>query len=397
MIKDTALKICFIGWGDSIHTQRWMKWFVENGHQVYLITDRPSGADGVIEYDISMKEEYTGNRLSRYLRLEFNVYYIRKLLKILGINALKQIIAIIRTIWKIRPDILHLHTLLHPSNLGVFAGLRPTVVTPWNGDIVWKKDWSLLRKVLVKKVLHDSDLITVDSEELRTKVLKYGNYADKTEQIAFGVETGIFNPENKAMHIREKLNIPDRAPIVLSPRSLHDLYNIDIIISAIPLVLAVHPETIFVFCWYSESKKKELLDLVVRLKVESNVRFTGIVHDRVELANYYAEASVCVSIPSYDTIPVSLLEAMACGAAPVISDLPSPRECVENNVNGCVVPIRNVEATANVVTALLSDNKLRERMSERNVTLARTRYDWNDNMRKLEGMYYALCEKYSKF
>ena len=35
--KKDKLKICFIGWADSIHVQRWVKWFARQGHEVHLI------------------------------------------------------------------------------------------------------------------------------------------------------------------------------------------------------------------------------------------------------------------------------------------------------------------------------------------------------------------------
>lgn len=33
------MKICYIGNSQSIHLQRWVKWFSEKGHEVHLITD----------------------------------------------------------------------------------------------------------------------------------------------------------------------------------------------------------------------------------------------------------------------------------------------------------------------------------------------------------------------
>ena len=37
------MKICYLADAGSIHTQRWIKYFADNGHEVYLISPRPFG------------------------------------------------------------------------------------------------------------------------------------------------------------------------------------------------------------------------------------------------------------------------------------------------------------------------------------------------------------------
>jgi len=46
MVKE-KLKICYIGDAQSIHLQRWARWFAERGYEVHLITDRPHEIKGV--------------------------------------------------------------------------------------------------------------------------------------------------------------------------------------------------------------------------------------------------------------------------------------------------------------------------------------------------------------
>lgn len=345
---------------------------------------------GIKEYDISSRQHYTGSRLKRYSRLEFNSYGLRSLLKKMRIDVLKQMLEIRKLISQhIKPDVVHLHTLLYPAYLGVFSKARPLVVTIWNGDITWKQDWSLFRKFAVKKGLATADLITVDSDELREKTLWYGDYSGKTAFISFGVDTKRFHPGAKPSDIRQKLNIEADAPLALSNRSLEDIYNIDVIIKAIPTVLAAFPKTIFLFAWHSASRKAFLMELTERLGVMDNVRFIGrIKHE--ELPPYYAEADIFISVPGGDTIPISLLEAMACGAAPIVSDLPSLRECITDGVNGCIVPLRDAEATAQAVIKLLTDHRLREAFVKRNCEWVVQHMDWDANMRKVEELYYRL-------
>jgi len=43
-----------------------------------------------------------------------------------------------------------------------------------------------------------------------------------------------------------------------------------------------------------------------------------------------------VSVPESDATSISLLEAMAFGCVPVVSDLPANREWIQNGVNGII-------------------------------------------------------------
>jgi len=357
------LKICYVGWGDSIHLQRWASFFVDGGHDVYLITNRASNMPGIKEIEVSDQKQL----LPRFL--------------------------IVRNIIRgIKPDILHLHTLLYPAYLGVFSGFCPMIVTPWNGDIVWKAQWSLIRKIAVLRGLRNADLITVDSEELKQKTLHYGKYENKIHFVSFGVDTKLFRPNGGSGNLRKELNIDENAPIVFSGRSLEKIYNIEIILSAVPLVLREIPDAVFVFCWHSDSMKDELLAAAVAMGIFDNVRFAGKVKEHKDLINYYAQAEAFISVPSCDTIPVSLLEAMACGTAPIISDLPSPKECITDGKNGCVVPVRDVNATAKAIVRVLKNNKIRNAFARFNLEFVKKKYDWVANMKKMENLYHR-CRK----
>jgi glycosyltransferase involved in cell wall biosynthesis len=370
--------------------QRWMRWFVDHKHNVYLVTDQPSRMAGITEYDISNRDHYNGSRINRYIRFEFNMYYLRLVSKILKIDLLKKILMVRRIIASIKPDILHLHTLLYPSYLGVFTNFHPLVVTPWNGDILWQDQRSYIRRYAIQSGLHKAGLITVDSEELRLKTLRYGGYENKIEYISFGVDTVMFQLQKRSSDLRKRLNVEPDAPVVLSNRSLETLYNIDIIIKAIPMVLGAFPRTVFLFAWYSAPRKDYLMKLAENLGVTANIRLIGKIEHR-DLPTYYAESDIFVSIPNSDTIAISLLEAMACGVAPVVSDLSSTKECIIDGVNGYVVPLRNAEETANAIIRLLSNDSLRKSFVKMNREWVVQHADWNSNMKKVEELYYKLA------
>ncbi|MDH4082704.1 MAG: glycosyltransferase family 4 protein [Nitrospira sp.] len=80
---------------------------------------------------------------------------------------------------------------------------------------------------------------------------------------------------------------------------------------------------------------------------------------RDDMPMVFSRAAVVV-LPSYrEGLPVSLLEAAACGKPIVASDVPGCREVVRHRVNGLLVQPRNASALADAVTMLLENEGLR--------------------------------------
>lgn len=80
---------------------------------------------------------------------------------------------------------------------------------------------------------------------------------------------------------------------------------------------------------------------------------------RDDMPTVFSKSAVVV-LPSYrEGLPVSLLEAAACGKPMVATDVPGCREVVRHRVNGLLVPPRNASALADAITMLLGDEELR--------------------------------------
>lgn len=82
--------------------------------------------------------------------------------------------------------------------------------------------------------------------------------------------------------------------------------------------------------------EENLRRIAKELAVEDKVEFIGWVEK--ETNNYYYSISkIWISIPETDNTPISLMEAMAAGCIPVMSDLIANREWVEDGKNGIIV------------------------------------------------------------
>jgi glycosyltransferase involved in cell wall biosynthesis len=134
----------------------------------------------------------------------------------------------------------------------------------------------------------------------------------------------------------------------------------------------------------------QLRDLAGRLDVEGAVEFTGTASWPAGLAERLAKAAVYVSVPSSEGASVTLLEAMAAGAYPVVSDLPGNREWVSGE-GGALVPVRQIAPLAEALATGLLDPARRTSAAKHNWKVIEERGLWDVNMGRMEKAYRELA------
>jgi glycosyltransferase involved in cell wall biosynthesis len=98
-----------------------------------------------------------------------------------------------------------------------------------------------------------------------------------------------------------------------------------------------------------------------------------------------------VVLPSYrEGFPKVLIEAAACGRAVVTTDVPGCRDAIEDGVTGLLVPVRNAEAIANAILALLVNPQRCEEMGRAGRKMAEKMFDVNQVVAEHMGIYEEL-------
>lgn len=88
-----------------------------------------------------------------------------------------------------------------------------------------------------------------------------------------------------------------------------------------------------------------------RVGVAGRVTFHGWVGSREELREHYRRCGVFVLPSTWEAVTLALLEAMACGAPPVVTPLPSFRDVISDEVDGALVPPFDPQRLAEAVLA----------------------------------------------
>jgi glycosyltransferase involved in cell wall biosynthesis len=94
--------------------------------------------------------------------------------------------------------------------------------------------------------------------------------------------------------------------------------------------------------------KSMLERLAAELELSSRVRFHGFV-GRGQVRDMLRHCGVYAMPSAHEAVALAALEAMACGAAVVLSEIAAFKELVEDRVNGCLVPVGDVKGLAGTI------------------------------------------------
>ena len=286
-------------------------------------------------------------------------------------------------ILKNKCDLIHVHWAIPTGLIGVWVSrlLRKHIVVTIHGSdlrLALERP-GFLRKIFVyvcKNAGHLNCVSNVQKKEME----QLGITSEKISIIPMGVDE-VFFKEGKDRKIES-----NRGPfIILSNRNLLPIYNVSLLIRAVPLILKEEPGTRFLIAG-DGSEKENLATQVKNLNLSAFVQFLGRVPHQ-EMPRLLAEADVYVSTSPYDGTSVSLLEALASGAFPVVADIPSNREWIVDGENGFLVPQENENMLAKRIVEVIRNRRLLGEACKKNRRIVEQRAYWRVNIKKIIELY----------
>jgi len=135
-------------------------------------------------------------------------------------------------------------------------------------------------------------------------------------------------------------------------------------------------------------------ELKRRWSFNSDVCWTGPL-ENADLLDLYARQDVFVLPTRVEGFPVALVEAMAAGLPPVVSDIPSGvPEIVDTGVSGERPPVGDVRAFAAAIARLDQDRGRLEAMSVAARRAIETRFDIRDRVIDYQALYARWQDLY---
>lgn len=154
----------------------------------------------------------------------------------------------------------------------------------------------------------------------------------------------------------------DREPLVLWVGRLEPYKRADVAIAAMKQVCAVLPAARLVIVG-AGSSRPALEEQVRDCGLEQRVQFTGFVPEP-EKVEWIRRAAIVVQTSEKEGWGMTMIEANACNAVAIASDVPGLRDSVQDGRTGLLVRYSDPGALAAAIVRVLLDRDLRARLLE---------------------------------
>jgi glycosyltransferase involved in cell wall biosynthesis len=302
---------------NTIHTYKYLQLVEDYFDEVLLITNEKSNV-----YDYPTVE------------LNFNL-------------KIKTLFSTVKEIKKqielFQPSIIHIHQANSYAFFALLACRKnfiPTVLTAWGSDVLLLPKSNFLLKKMVQFNLRNADFLTSDSIYMAQEMEKIAPLKNRIIIANFGIDVTPISCEKEN--------------IIYSNRLHKKLYRVDKIIEAFSLFYTNNNADWKLVIAATGTETETLKIKVAELNLDHAIEFVGWIQ-KEDNEQWYSKAKIWVSIPESDATSISLLEAMACGCIPVVSDLPANREWIQSGRNGIVV--ENLESDFLSEALLLNHSK----------------------------------------
>lgn len=261
-------------------------------------------------------------------------------------------------------DVIQSFFLKHSSFVSILIGkfLRKKVFCRMEcsgkfGDIESLKKLPFSKIFL--KVFKMADGIIVLSKEMQKELELHKFKKEKLFLIPNAVDINKFKPHKEKEKLREKFGYCGKKIIIFIGR-LTEQKGVKYLIESFEK-LEIKEKYLIIL---GDGELKETLkNMVFSLGIDDKVLFAG---RKKNVLPYLQIADIFV-LPSFsEGLPISLLEAMACGLPVIVSKVGGNVDVVEDKINGYLVEPKNVWKLKSAMEDLLKKEKELELMRKRN-------------------------------
>ncbi len=259
----------------------------------------------------------------------------------------------------------------------------PLLVSVWGNDFTLHAPSTPSMGFYTRLTLQNLDALHTDCHRDLALAEQWGFDPQKPHIVlpgAGGVQPQIFYPPP---------NVTQTPPAftVINPRGFRTYVNNHTFFQAIPRVLEKHPNTRFL----CPAMAGETLahHWVRRLHIADNVTLLPTV-SREEMADLFRGSQIAVSPSTHDGTPNTLLEALACGCFPIAGDIESVREWITHGKNGLLFDPDDPHALSEAILRAIEDEKLRAQALKINRELVNEKAHYARVMEKAKNFYAQI-------
>ena len=266
-------------------------------------------------------------------------------------------------------DILHAYFLPQAGFVAAYAGKYlgiPSVVSIRGNDIE-RAVFDPAKFSHVMYALQNASAVTTNASELAHKAKAFLNR--EVFLIPNGIDTDIFQPMERNLALAEILftakghegkSGKEKSWVVGFVGELREKKGLATLLSGYAQVAKRIPTSLLIVGEVREGEDKKIFEEFKIANPQLPALVTGIVPHN-ELPVYYSLMDIFVHPSLRDGMPNTVLEAMACGVPVIATPTGGMLDVLEDGVNGWTVPVRDADALANRIQAVLEDETARRR------------------------------------
>ena len=268
-------------------------------------------------------------------------------------------LSVARAIRRTRPDVVHVHSgcWLKGARAARLAGVRRVVFTEHGRE----HDDPWIRRWIDRAAASYTDTVVAVSHRLASYLArKVGINSAKIRTIHNGVDTSRFTPGAASPELRSTLAIPPGAVVIGSVGRLETVKAYDRFLDSAAQLRGLIDQPVFVVICGDGSQRDALMAHARKLGLGDVVRLPGWVDDPVR---FYRLLDVFVLSSVSEGQSVSLMEAMSCGTAPVVTDVGTNAEMLGPELTAQVVSFGDPAGMAAAIRSIVIDGARRAAVS----------------------------------
>jgi glycosyltransferase involved in cell wall biosynthesis len=372
------VNILFICSRSNWHIDLWAKHFTKN-HRVYLFSDKEDYLTNQAYQNVTVIEsEGLFGSILNFFKIKSHI--LSQLNKLISARIYAR--KVDDVINKYDIDIVHAHSLYYGYLASFIKSNTSIIFTPMGSDIILHAQTNRLYKHMAFYAFKRANITTGDSLLLQKQGYKVGAKKDNNYIIQNGVDTSIFFP--KKNNIAQSYGVNKDEILIFSPRGFTPIYNIDIIVEALNILIKKgYPiKCMFSFAFGDEYKDR-IQKMIEDYGIEGNVIWLGSLSYN-KMADHYNAADIIVSVPSSDSSPKSVYEAMFCKKPIVVSDLEWSYEllgdcnCLERT------RVRDSQKLFVSIEKLIIDSVYSQKLAANGLLAAQKYFNYEKNMIQME-------------
>jgi glycosyltransferase involved in cell wall biosynthesis len=390
---EESMRILFVADGRSQIALNWITHFVEQEHEVHLVSTYPCAPElklaslTVVPVALSQAAGLgsgSGGEFSRSgLRRLLPVSWRTRLRQWSGPLTLPGAARGLKEVAEqVKPELVHAMRIPYEGMLAALADPpAPLLISIWGNDFTLHANATSQMKRLTRQALGRADALHADCRRDIRLAQERGYPAERPYRVlpgGGGIQLDLFSlPSNEQ----------ERKPLVINPRGFRAYVRNDVFFQSIPIVLANRPEARFLCP--NMAGEAQAQTWVKELGIGEQVELLPT-QTRPQMAGLFQRSQVVVSPTTHDGTPNTLLEGMACGCFPVAGDLESIREWITPGENGLLVDPSNPQAMAVAILVALSEPRIRAQAAVYNRRLVEERAEYGRVMQSAETFYQEI-------